>query len=190
LANTVFSVTVENLQRDTEYDVYCFARDRGTEVEYGVTPSAGNPGNDVTMSQVLLTKRDIHTLGDSTPPIISSTTPVNGATSVVVSPVFQIVFNEDVQAGTSPAYLQFSGPSPINFDMANANNGLCENTYAQLTIILNVVTVDFSACPSTSLVAPATWYVSFAAGVFKDDSHNQNPVAAFGTSSSYSFAVA
>merc|ERR1712176_193026 len=32
-ANDPFTVRVENLERDTEYDAYCHARDRGTEVE-------------------------------------------------------------------------------------------------------------------------------------------------------------
>jgi hypothetical protein len=186
LENSDFTVTVENLARDTEYDMYCFARDRGTEVEYGVTPSAGNPGNDVTMSHVLTTKRDIHTLGDSTPPIISSVTPVHGATSVSVSPVIEIVFNEDVQA-VSGAQLQFSGATTFNLDLADVNTGLCANTYAKMSVILNVFKADFSVCSAT-LVA-GVQYLSFAAAAFKDDSHNENAVAAFGTGSSYSFTT-
>lgn len=178
---------MENLARDTEYDVYCFARDRGTEVEYGVTPSAGNPGNDVTMSHVLTTKRDIHTLGDSTPPIITSVTPVDGATSVSVSPVIEIVFNEDVQA-VSGAQLQFSGATTFNLDLVDVNSGLCANNYAKMSVILNVFKADFSVCAGTSLVA-GLQYLSFAAAAFKDDSHNENAVAAFGTGSSYSFTT-
>merc|ERR1719398_359959 len=65
-ANTNFDVVILALTRDTEYDTYCFARDRGTE-NGAVSP---NPGNDISFAAVLNSKRDVHSIGDSTPPTI------------------------------------------------------------------------------------------------------------------------
>jgi hypothetical protein len=191
LANTDFTVQVQNLERDTEYDVYCHARDRGTEVEYGVTPSAGNPGNDVTHSHVLTTKRDIHTMGDSTPPIINAVAPVHQETSVGIRPVFVITFNEDVQSGSGHVVFTPASGTPISLNVNGVNNGLCTSDYARLRITLNVFTADFSQCTThVGLTAPSVWYVSFVAGAFKDDAHAMNPVAAFGSSQSYYFTTA
>jgi len=190
LSNTDFTVQIQNLQRDTEYDVYCHARDRGTEVEYGVTPSAGNPGNDVTHSHVLTTKRDIHTMGDSTPPIITLVAPVHSESAVNIRPVFKITFNEDIQAGAA-SYVVFTPASgtPVSLPVSGVNNGLCTSDYARLTITLNVFQADFSQCITHVGLTAQNWYVSFAAGTFKDDSLTKNPVAAFGSSQSYFFTT-
>jgi len=190
LSNTDFTVQIQNLQRDTEYDVYCHARDRGTEVEYGVTPSAGNPGNDVTHSHVLTTKRDIHTMGDSTPPIISTVAPVHSESAVNIRPTFKITFNEDIQAGAA-SYVVFTPASgtPVSLAVSGVNNGLCTSDYARLTITLNVFQADFSQCTTHVGLTAQNWYVSFAAGTFKDDSLTKNPVAAFGSSQSYFFTT-
>jgi hypothetical protein len=191
LANTDFTVQVQNLERDTEYDVYCHARDRGTEVEYGVTPSAGNPGNDVTHTHVLTTKRDIHTMGDSTPPIIQSVSPVHLETAVSIRPVFTITFNEDVQSGSGHVVFTPASGTPISLNVNGVNNGLCTSDYARLRITLNIFTADFAQCTThVGLTAPSIWYVSFVAGAFKDDAHAQNPAAAFGASQSYYFTTA
>jgi len=187
LANTDFTVRIENMERDTEYDTYCHARDRGTEVEYGVTPNAGNPGNDVTSDHVLTTKRDIHTMGDSSSPIIVSTAPVDAETGVSINPVFQIVFNEDIQAGTGFVTFQPETGAQIPLDVAQVNDGLCASNYAKLRITLSTFTADFSGCTSHFLTGDMRWYVSFAKGVFRDDSHSANDVEAFGASSSYYF---
>jgi hypothetical protein len=193
LASTDFDVVVENLQRDTEYDVYCHARDRGTEVEYGVTPSAGNPGNDVTMSMVLTTKRDIHTLGDSTPPVITSYTPALAATAIPLRPVFEITFNEDIQAATLPVTINFepASGSNIHFKATDVNNNQCAETWAKMSITLNVLKIDFSQCTTNpgGLLQNTKYYVNFAAATLKDDSHHANPVAAFGASQSYYFTT-
>jgi len=190
LSNTDFTVQIQNLQRDTEYDVYCHARDRGTEVEYGVTPSAGNPGNDVTHSHVLTTKRDIHTMGDSTPPIITLVAPVHSESAVNIRPVFKITFNEDIQAGAA-SFVVFTPASgtPVSLPVSGVNNGLCTSDYARLTITLNVFQADFSQCITHVGLTAQNWYVSFAAGTFKDDSLTKNPVAAFGSSQSYFFTT-
>jgi len=193
-ATTDFTVRIENLERDTEYDVYCHARDRGTEVEFGVTPSAGNPGNDVTAAHVLTTKRDIHTMGDSTAPTIVTVTPVNQQTGVDVNPVFEIVFNEDIQAGTTvsgTSYVTFKPASgaPISLDISQVNSGLCTANYAKLSITLNKFKADFSQCLSHPLAGGTDWYASFAQGVFKDDAHAANVVPAFGSGDSYYFTT-
>jgi hypothetical protein len=192
LAATNFAVEIQNLERDTEYDVYCHARDRGTEVETGTTPSAGNPGNDVTHSHVLTTKRDIHTMGDSTAPTITATSPVFQETGVSIKPTFQITFNEDVQGGTgSVLFTPESTGTPVSLDIAQVNTGNnCVGDYARLTITLNVFRADFSQCSTHVGLTAQKWYVSFPAGTFKDDAHTPNDAAAFGSSQSYYFETA
>ena len=196
-ANTDFTVRVENLMRDTEYDVYCHARDRGTEVEVGITPDAGNPGNDVDHTHVLTTKRDIHTLGDSTAPIVSSVSPAHMQTGVAVKPTLQIVFNEDIKvggAGTGEVHLfpatpgsPPSGSGQITLYVSDVASGVCNP--AKLTIYLTTFTADWSACGASSpLSSSMDWYVTFAAGVFQDTVGND--VAAFGASNTYYFQTA
>jgi len=190
-ANTNFDVLVQNLLRDTEYDMYCHGRDRGTEVDPG-TPLAGNPGNDVSNSHMLTTKRDIHTMGDSTAPVVTSRTPVLGETNVGRNPVFTLQFNEDIQSGTGNVIFTPSGGGPtVNLDITKANTNICVVSLAKLFITLNVLSVDFSACSSggSYLSANTQWYVSFAAGVLKDDSNAQNVAPAFGSGSSYYFTT-
>jgi len=191
-SNTDFAVLVQNLERDTEYDVYCHARDRGTEVEYGVTPTPGNPGNDVTYDHMLTTKRDIHTMGDSTAPTIVSVTPNHQATGVDQSPVFTIVFNEDIQASASSAMVTFTmdgGGGSHALDIVEANNGLCAGGgAAKIFITLTTLTVDFTPC-ATTLPANTKWFVTFADGTLRDESTAQNAVPAFGTGSSYYFTT-
>jgi hypothetical protein len=182
-----FTVLVDNIQRDTEYDVYCHARDRGTEVVFGVTPAAGNPGNDITYSAMLETKRDIHTMGDSTAPVVTATSPVHAATNIAINPAFSLTFNEDIQAGTG--HVVFSaGASTVSLDITQANTGTCTGpSHAVLSINNNILTADFGPCTSSSLAASTTWYVSMAAGVLKDTSLNQNVAPAFGSSQSFYF---
>eukprot|EP00931_Biecheleriopsis_adriatica_P047271 TRINITY_DN27224_c0_g2_i1.p1 TRINITY_DN27224_c0_g2~~TRINITY_DN27224_c0_g2_i1.p1 ORF type:complete len:3147 (+),score=582.09 TRINITY_DN27224_c0_g2_i1:27-9467(+) len=190
--NTDFTVQVQNLERDTEYDVYCHARDRGTEVETGVTPEAGNPGNDVTFAHVQTTKRDIHTMGDSTSPSLVSVSPVHLETGVDMKPTFTMVFNEDLQAGTGLVTFTPNngvGGTPgtaVTVDVTEANTGSCNP--AKVSITLTTFQIDWSQCAlSTSLAASTQWSVSFAAGVLKDEASND--VAAFGTGSSYYFTT-
>jgi len=187
-AGTDFDVLVENLERDTEYDVYCHARDRGTEVEAG-TPLAGNPGNDVTHDHVLTTKRDIHTMGDSTAPIVLSRMPVLGETNVDLNPVFTLNFNEDIQAGSGFVIFEPEGGGPtVDLDVSQVNTDICASTRAKMTITLSVLKIDFSPCAGF-LSANTKWYVKFASGVFKDDSYAQNIAPAFGTGNSYYFTT-
>merc|ERR1712048_1221344 len=168
---------------------YCHSRDRGTEVEYGTTPDAGNPGNDATWDQLLGTKRDIHTMGDSTSPTIVSVTPVHQETGTSCRPVFEIVFNEDIQAGTGNVIFESESSSTITFDIAQANTDICASSSAKLHITLSTFTADFSPCNPNFLSANTKWYVKFAAGVMKDDSYAANEVSAFGSSQSYYFTT-
>jgi len=188
-ANTDFTLRIENLDRDTEYDVYCFARDSGTEVD---TPySAGNPGNDVTFAHVLTTKRDIHTVGDSTPPVVVSVSPQHQATNVNIRPIFEIVFNEDVQAGTGYVVFVRQGTAETHsFDISEVNSGNCANSRAKLSITLTTFRVNFQDCPTLNLAANTRYYVSFNAGVMTDEARTPNDVPAFGASNSTYFTTA
>lgn len=196
-ASTDFTVQVQNLERDTEYDVYCHARDRGTEVEVGITPAAGNPGNDVDHTHVLTTKRDIHTLGDSTAPIVVSVSPAHMQTAVAVKPTLTIIFNEDIQVGGGgtgevhffPATVGSppDGTGQITLYLSDVATGVCNP--AKLTISLTTFTADWSSCGGSSpLTSAKDWYVTFAAGVFED--MVGNPVGAFGASNTYYFQTA
>jgi hypothetical protein len=189
LSTSSFTVLVDNLVRDTEYDMYCHARDRGTEVSNNVP--AGNPGNDITYSAMLDTKRDIHTMGDSSGPQITATSPILGATGVSTQPLVQITFNEDIQVPTScqtPAtclvtFTPSSGTT-LTLDVNDVNTGVCSGQ-ATIGISNNVLSMDFGACGGTNLGNSNTYYVNFVSGVFADTSLNQNPVPAFGSGNSY-----
>lgn len=189
LANTNFQVLVENLEKDTEYDMYCHARDGGTEVDVGSTPDAGNPGNDCTFDHVLSTKRDIHTLGDSTPPVIVSVSPQNQETMVTINPIIQFVFNEDIQAGSGSVQIQ-EGTLVQLFDITNVNTGQCVQGFAIMTITLTNFTMDFSSTCANAMIATAkTYYVSFPTGVFQDTSPQANEAAEYGASQTYFFST-
>jgi hypothetical protein len=195
-ANVNFDVQVENLERDTEYDVYCSARDRGTEEVGMVSPSAGNPGNDVTHAQVLDTKRDIHTMGDSTSPIVSTIYPVHQQINVDMNPRVVITFNEDVKAGSGFVTFESEGGVDIrSLSIANANDGNCivptgaAQGLAKIHITLTMLIIDFAPCTSSSLTANKRWYVFFVAGVLTDDAPTPNAVAAFGSSKSFWFTT-
>jgi len=179
------------MARDTEYDVYCHARDRGTEVDKaGGTPDAGNPGNDATFDHVLTTKRDIHTMGDSTSPTLVSVNPASGDINVVKQPKMTLVFNEDIQANTGDIRFESSIGLTFNLPIANANDNLCVQRYAHLTITLSTFALDFagSGCDER-LQAGELYYMSFEPGTLTDDSANKNQVAAFGAAKSYYFRI-
>lgn len=185
-AHTDFTVQVDNLARDTEYDMYCHARDGGTDVSIG-TPAAGNPGNDMTYSSILVTKRDIHTMGDSTAPTVVSVKPLHQATSVSIDPIIEISFNEDIRAASSGSIvLTPDSGSQISLAITNTNTGVCSNG-ARLSIVNHKLTADFLACTGGSLGSGRRWSVQMAAGVLKDISTAGNAVAAFGASGSYYF---
>lgn len=182
-----FNVVIQNLVRDTEYDTYCHARDTGTTVPTGV-PSPGNPGNDDSYVQDLLTMRNIHTMGDSTPPSLVSVLPVYQQTGAAQNPVFKIVFNEDIQAGTG--YLTFAaagGSNTFQLNINQANNGLCANSAAKISVLLTTLTADFTSCTSFFLTANTQWYASMPAGVIQDTAGNS--AATFGASNSYYFTT-
>jgi hypothetical protein len=151
-SNAAFDVTVLALTRDTEYDTYCFARDRGTE-NGAVSP---NPGNDISFAAVLATKRDKHTVGDSTapflpePPQTSGFTPLQSASGVGIQETFVFTFSEDVT--TSSSVQSSPGSHFIKFydiDGSGANDKQIDfndlgTTDGTITIINNVLTVTWA----------------------------------------------
>jgi hypothetical protein len=181
LSNTAFDVLIEDLTRDTEYDTYCFARDRGTE-NGAVTP---NPGNDISFSAVLDSKRDVHSIGDSTPPSIpvppnpTGFSPPQNSVGIGTQETFVFTFSEDittsatVQANPSSAVIKFydldntgANSKQIDFNYGATNDGT-------ITIVNNVMTVTFEA--SYFLSAATNYDVELAEGVLVDAASNPFP---------------
>jgi hypothetical protein len=179
-ANQPFNVVILALTRDTEYDTYCFARDRGTE-NGAVSP---NPGNDITFATVLSTKRDVHTIGDSTYPFIpeppqssgfvpaQSTSGVNNQETIVLTFSEDITTSNDVQSDPATYSLQFydvtgSGSNNRAIDFSSGNSA------GLITIVNNVMTIDFDAGYSLN---PSTQYdVVVDPGVLVDLANNPFP---------------
>lgn len=152
MAHTEYGVDVKNLDRDTEYDVYCHARDRGTEVPSGV-PAAGNPGNDASSSHMLSTLRDIHTEGDSTKPVVIGVTPPHGGTEAAAAFMYILQFNEDVWAPTAGNLmsLRLGGSQESVYDVQTAvsNPTSCSGTpgyQARFEIVNRQLILDYASC--------------------------------------------
>jgi len=128
-------------------------------------------------------------MGDSTPPAVVSVTPVHQQTGADVNPVFRIVFNEDIQAGTGVVNFEAGGGTVLPLDITQANTGSCVQNSAKLMVILNTFTADFSPCAMQQLQVNMRYYVYFAAGVLKDNSLSGNSAPAFGSSNSYYFTT-
>lgn len=127
------NVTITGLVRDTEYDVYCFARDDGTM-------SASNNSLEVQLSkknalgysEMLATKIDIHVLYDSVAPLLLGTDPVNNAFAVDGSSLnITLTFNEDVQAGLGSVELQAAGETSV---YVPANTLIVMNRMAEIPV--------------------------------------------------------
>jgi hypothetical protein len=179
LSNTPFDVNVNDLTRDTEYDTYCFARDRGTE-NGAVSP---NPGNDIAFSTVLVSKRDVHTIGDSTPPSIpippnpTGFQPPQNSVGIGIQETFVLTFSEDVTMSSaftaSSAYIRFydmdntgTNNKQIDFNEPSTNDGT-------VSIVNNVMTVTWEA--SYQLNANTNYDVQLADGVLEDAAGNAFP---------------
>jgi hypothetical protein len=179
LSNTPFDVNVNDLTRDTEYDTYCFARDRGTE-NGAVSP---NPGNDIAFSTVLVSKRDVHTIGDSTPPSIpippnpTGFQPPQNSVGIGIQETFVFTFSEDVTMSSaftaSSAYIRFydmdntgTNNKQIDFNEPSTNDGT-------VSIVNNVMTVTWEA--SYQLNANTNYDVQLADGVLEDAAGNAFP---------------
>jgi hypothetical protein len=179
LSNTLFDVLIQDLTRDTEYDTYCFARDRGTE-NSAVSP---NPGNDISFASVLDSKRDVHSIGDSTPPTIpvppnpTGFQPPQNAVGIGTQETFVFTFSEDIttNSGLNPAtaWITF-------YDMDNAgtndkkidfNHGA--TTDGTITIVNNVMTVTWEA--SYFLDGNTNYDVQLAEGILVDTANNPFP---------------
>jgi hypothetical protein len=179
-ANTNFAVTILALTRDTEYDTYCFARDRGTE-NGGVSP---NPGNDITFATVLTTKRDVHTIGDSTfpyipePPAATGFSPAQSVTGVGIQETLVLTFSEDVTTSAaadnnpSSTFFRFKDITAgtqdrsIDFNHPSTDDG-------QITIVNNVVTITFHT--DHSLAGSNHYDIRLSPGILMDMSGNAFP---------------
>ncbi|CAK8993859.1 unnamed protein product [Durusdinium trenchii] len=106
-------VVIQGLNRDTEYDVYCFAQDDGTM-------SAQNSSLEVRLSkknaigytEMVATKMDAHVIYDSTAPLLVSTTPVHNAAGVAELVNISLTFDEDIQAGNGTVQILGTGTVP------------------------------------------------------------------------------
>jgi hypothetical protein len=191
-STTPFDVVILALTRDTEYDTYCFARDRGTE-NGGVSP---NPGNDITFDTVLTTKRDVHTIGDSTmpyipePPATTGFSPAQSTTGVNIQETIVLTFSEDVQLSStviaSPASNQV-----LFHDMAGSNHAAIDFNFGDTTdglidIVNNVVTITFDT--NYNLQAGTHYDVVIDPGVFVDLANNEFPGLGMPARNSHSLA--
>ncbi|CAE8662376.1 unnamed protein product, partial [Polarella glacialis] len=116
----IVNVTISNLVRDTEYDVYCFARDDGTKSASNNTLEVQfSKKNVIGYTEMLTTKTDAHVLYDSEGPLLLGTSPVHNAIQVGASVNITLTFNEDVQAGTGSVQLSAAGKSDIGVPAAD-----------------------------------------------------------------------
>jgi hypothetical protein len=188
-SNTPFDVLITDLTRDTEYDTYCFARDRGTE-NGAVSP---NPGNDISFASVLVSKRDVHSVGDSTSPTIpvppnpTGFQPPQNSVGIGTQETFVFTFSEDVttsqavQANPASAFVKF-----YDIDNTGANSKQIDFNYGATTdgsivIVNNVMTVTFES--SYFLNAATNYDVELADGVLVDSANNPFPGLGGATSS-------
>jgi len=110
----IVNVTVVSLSRDTEYDVYCFARDDGTKSARNDTLEVQfSRKNPVSSSTVISTKTDAHVIYDSLAPLLLAMDPSNNAFQVDSPLNITLTFNEDVTAGDGSLFLRASGQSDV-----------------------------------------------------------------------------
>jgi len=149
------NVTVTNLMKDTEYDVYCFARDDGTK-------SASNSSmevllstkNGVAYSTLLATKMDAHVIYDSLGPALLATDPVHGYFQVASEVNLTLTFNEDVQAGMGTITFRASGHSDV------------EVSADSISVLNHIAQVPVAG--AAALASGATWRVIVPSGVILD----------------------
>jgi hypothetical protein len=152
-ASFIATVVISSLIRDTEYDVYCYARDDGTK-------SAANDAEEVFLSTknavdevtVIASKTDAHVRYDSLSPLLLSTDPVNNAVSVATTPTITLAFNEDVAAGSGDIILRATGETDVTVAVANV---AFLNTLAVFT-------------PGTTLASAKIWHVIIPDTLIRD----------------------
>eukprot|EP00928_Gymnodinium_smaydae_P040215 TRINITY_DN27306_c0_g6_i1.p1 TRINITY_DN27306_c0_g6~~TRINITY_DN27306_c0_g6_i1.p1 ORF type:complete len:5181 (-),score=906.80 TRINITY_DN27306_c0_g6_i1:179-15013(-) len=143
------NVTIPDLSRDTEYDIYCFARDDGTKSAKNNTLELEfSKKNAIGYNMVLSTKRDGHVIYDSQAPVLLSTEPLHNAFGVIDQPNITLTFNEDVKAGIGNVMLKSSGQSDILVPVTDI---------LFLNAVAKIVVENLS--PPVSLATGANWRV-------------------------------
>ncbi|CAE7848818.1 unnamed protein product, partial [Symbiodinium sp. KB8] len=110
----VLDVTIQNLMRDTEYDVYCFARDDGTMSAANSTLEVKlSKKNSISYSDMVATKMDAHVIYDSEAPRLLAVHPPHNAFGVGAEVNISLAFSEDIQAGNGTIELLATGEASV-----------------------------------------------------------------------------
>ncbi|CAE7924644.1 unnamed protein product [Symbiodinium necroappetens] len=110
----VLDVTIQNLMRDTEYDVYCFARDDGTMSAANSTLEVKlSKKNSISYSDMVATKMDAHVIYDSEAPRLLAVHPPHNAFGVGAEVNISLTFSEDIQAGNGTIELLTTGEASV-----------------------------------------------------------------------------
>jgi hypothetical protein len=158
-----FTVQVSGLHQDTEYDVYCFARDDGTKSANNDTLEVQlSKKNSISQDDVLATKTDAHVLYDSLVPVLLERVPVNNSFQVSPEVTVTLTFNEDVQAGNASILFRSSGHSDISLPITDVG-------------FVNRVVRISAAAPAGPLAAGAVWRVVVPAEAVRDVTGNFFP---------------
>jgi hypothetical protein len=153
------NVTVTGLVKDTEYDMYCFARDDGTMSAANDTQEVQlSVRNAVSYEEVLATKMDAHVIYDSMPPVLLSKAPVNLAP--VAAPFnITLTFNEDVRAGLGGPILRSTSLGDVTLPATS------------LVFINHVGTIVIGS--GAGMVASQTWRIILPEGAVLDTAGNE-----------------
>jgi hypothetical protein len=141
--------TEATLTPDVEYDTYCYAVDASR--------------NPISQDAVSATRRHIHTLGDSTPPVIIAFSPINGTLGVSQTPTLEFTFDEDIQIGAG------------NMVITDGVNDLTVTIHLSdpdgtLSILNQVLT--FVPAGATMLQTLTTYRVTMSPNLVKDSTGN------------------
>mmetsp|Transcript_24292 Transcript_24292/g.57125 ORF Transcript_24292/g.57125 Transcript_24292/m.57125 type:complete len:161 (+) Transcript_24292:1-483(+) len=105
--------------RDTEYDVYCFARDDGTMSAANSTLEVKlSKKNSISYSDMVATKMDAHVIYDSEAPRLLTVHPPHNAFGVGAEVNISLTFNEDIQAGNGTIELLATGEASVALEAA------------------------------------------------------------------------
>jgi len=156
----IINVTVTNLVKDTEYDMYCFARDDGTKSARNDTVEVQlSVKNPVSYFTVMETKMDAHVIYDSLAPVLLELDPVNQAFQVDPAPNITLTFNEDIKAGTGSVVFRTTGEMDVL------------STADEMAFINNIAYVMVNS--STPLKEGKTWRVLLPSGLILDSLGNE-----------------
>ena len=117
-----------------------------------VTAVSGVTGSPATVTVIQAASG-----GDTTPPTLSSTTPVDNATGVAVGTNIILTFNEAVMAGSGHIEIHKSSDGSLDRSIAVTDT-------SQVTFSGSSVTVN----PNNDLAANTNYYLILASGVIKD----------------------